>query len=310
MRILAIPLVIAAAVSAVGAVQAGTPNDYARRWPLETTGNSVAWQFEPDAAALATLQDPNFGDLQVFDATGKPMPTGRMGENGSADAGAGRWLPARFASSGPAEGAAGDAGVMSYMYRLPAALPALGLRFEREGLRATVAVLYRQDGQWRLAAKVAPPQPEAPMGTVMEATPAPVSTPPPGTVQFAAPIVAEAWRVNSGVALSPAPRLELEVRPARFAFVAEGTPPYVLAVGHPVLRRQQRPLDPKLARWIAGNPPLARLGGPTQAPFVAAAPPPDAGPAWLRWWPWLAGAAGLLAGAFLLLRRRAVARRG
>lgn len=311
MRILAILLV----VSAVGAVHAGSPNDYARRWPLETAGDSAAWQFEPDAAVLAALQDPNFGDLQVFDATGKPMPTGRMADNGSADAGAGRWLPARFASSGPAEGAAGDAGVMSYTYRLPASLPALGLRFERDALRTTVAVLYRQDGQWRLAAKVTPPQAELPMGTATDATAtpataAPASTPPANAVTFAAPIVAEAWRVNSGVALSPAPLLVLEVRPARFAFVAEGTPPYVLAVGHPVLRRQQRPLDPKLARWIAGDPPLARLGAPTQAPFVAAAPPLDAGPAWLRWWPWLAGAAGLLAGAFLLLRRRAVARRG
>lgn len=299
MRILAIRSAVAVvvAVCVVGAAQAGSPNDYARRWPLETRGNSAAWQFEPDAAVLAALQDPNFGDLQVFDATGKPMPTGRMGD-GSADATAGRWLPAHFASSGPAEGAAGDAGVMSYTYRLPAALPALGLRFERDALRTTVAVLYRQDGHWRLAAKVAPPQVEAAMDA------ASASPPPADAVAFAAPIVAEAWRVNSGVALSPAPRLELEVRPARFAFVAEGMPPYVLAVGHPVLRRQQRPLDPKLARWIAGEPPLASLGAPTQAPFVATAQPVAAGPAWMRFWPWLLGAAGLLAGAFLLARRR------
>jgi hypothetical protein len=296
---------VVVAASAIGVAQAGSPNDYARRWPLETTGDSAAWQFEPDAAVLAALQDPNFGDLQVFDATGKPVPTGRMADHGAGAAG--RWLPARFASSGPAEGAAGDAGVMSYTYRLPAALPARAVRLDRDALRTTVAVLYRKDGAWRLAARIAPP----PALAAPDMVPAPASTPPPAdAITFAAPIVAEAWRVNSGVALSPAPRLELEVRPARFAFVAEGMAPYVLAVGHPVLRRQQRPLDPKLARWIAGDPPLARLGPPTQAPFVPAAAPVDAGPAWVRWWPWLAGVAALLGAALLLRRRRPPAGKG
>lgn len=307
MRILAIQSAFAAfvAVSAIGTAHAGSPNDYARRWPLETTGDRPAWQFEPDAAVLAALQDPNFGDLQVFDAAGKPMPTGRMGDNGSAGATAGRWLPARFASSGPAEGAAGDAGVMGYTYRLPAALPVKGLRLDRGALRTTVAVLYLQDGQWRLAARIAPPQGEA----ATEVASGPASTPQADAVAFAAPIVAEAWRINSGVALSPAPRLELEVRPVRFAFVAEGMAPYLLAVGHPVLRRQQRPLDPKLAHWIAGDPPLARLGTPMQAPFVPAPPPAKAGPAWTRWWPWLAGVAGVLVGVVLLARRRRPAAR-
>lgn len=299
MRILAIAL----AVCVPGLAHAGSPADYAWRWPLETKGNGAAWQFEPDAAVLAALQDPNFGDLQVFDATGKPMPTGRMAANRGAGP-AGHWLPARFASSGPAEGVAGDAGVMSYTYRLPAALPALGLRFDRDALPTTVAVLYRQDGQWRLAAKVAPPRPEPAMDA------ATVSTPPADGIPFAAPIVAEAWRINSGVALAPAPRLELEVGQPRFAFVAEGTPPYVLAVGHPVLRRQQRPLDPKLARWISGDPPLAPLGAPTQAPFVPIAQPVDAGAAWMRWWPWLAVAAGLMVALLLLRRRGPAARRG
>lgn len=303
MRILlAIPLALVFAFSAIGVARAGSPNDYARRWPLQTTGDSPAWQFEPDAAVLAALQDPNFGDLQVFDATGKPMPTGRMAR-GDADTASVHWLPARFASSGPAEGAAGDAGVMSYTYRLPAALPVRGLRFDGNAPRATVAVLYRQEGQWRLAARVSPPPADATMAAASSAS-APPPRSPDEAVPLAAPIVAEAWRVNSGVALSPAPRLELQVRPARFAFVAEGMAPYVLAVGHPVLQRQQRPLDPKLARWISGDPPLARLGAPTQAPFVPVAARIDTGPAWMRWWPWLAGVAGLLALAFLLLRRR------
>lgn len=317
MRILAIQSAVAVAVvvavSAIGAAHAGSPNDYARRWPLETTGNNAAWQFEPDAAILAALQDPNFGDLQVFDATGRAMPTGRMADGGSE--GPVRWLPARFASSGPADGAAGDAGVMSYQYRLPAALPVTGARLEPGRLRTAVAVLYQRDGHWSLAARMSPQAAEGPAATAVPPATAASATAtgsPSAAAQaragdaatFAAPIVADAWRVNSGVALSPAPKLEFAVRPARFAFIAEGMPPYVLAVGHPVLRRQQRPLDPKLARWISGDPPLARLGAPTQAPFVPAAPPADAGPAWTRWWPWLAGMAGLLAGMLLLARRR------
>src|SRR5688572_26688696 len=132
----------------LGIARAQTPNDYAAHWPLQASGDSRAWQFEPDEAVLGSLQDPAFGDLQVFNAAGEAVPTARVPSTPAPAAP--RWLQARFASGGPADGAAGDAGVMSYSYRLPASLAvdAVRITLGTTAPSVNVALQYQQGEGW------------------------------------------------------------------------------------------------------------------------------------------------------------------
>lgn len=297
MRILSILLLAAIAGIAVAQPQdapAPSPNDYAARWPLQLPEGAVAGVFTLDPALHAAVQDPALGDLQAFDASGAAMPTARVRDD------AAQWLRVGFASGGPADGAAGDAGVMAYAYALPVELAARGARVDVGAARGDIALQYRGKDGWRAAARwPAIGAARAPAdGDPVDAVPAlPAS---PGEAAFAAPVVATEWRVISGRALSPSPRLELSVQPARFAFLAQGTPPYQLAAGHAELRRTDAPeAAASLDRAAA-----ATLGTRLAAPFVPIAPVVAATPDWLRPAAWSAAGACLLGMGWLLLRRR------
>lgn len=312
---LVVPLVaLFVVLPGLGVARAQTPNDYAARWLLQAKGDSRAWSFEPDDAVLASLQDPGFGDLQVFNAAGEPVPTARMA---SAPAPAApRWLQARFSSGGPADGPAGDAGVMSYAYRLPAslAIDAVRITVGTTSPSANVALQYQQGEQWVTAARLpvagasADVGAPAPTETGTAAAIAAVDGVPVNEARFAQPISAHEWRVRSGMVLAPAPTLQFAWRPVRFVFLAKGAGPYTLAVGSPTLRRGTT-IDPELLpfrdRAGAGAPPLAALGpraAASFAPAVAVAPVADAWPRWLGGGLALGLAAGLA--AFVLGRRR------
>lgn len=261
-------------------LHAAAPNDYAARWRLRLEGSPPMFAVEPGEEALRLLQDPAFGDLQVFDAQGRPLPMRQVpGSNTPAG-----WWPLRMASSSPAEGAAGDAGVMDYTYRLPAplAVEAVRLRFAPTARTEQAIVLYRDDAAgWTMAARVAT------AGKADE----------PVTVRLNAPIIAREWRVRSGRALVPAPTLTLAWRAPRFIVRADGPPPYLLAAGHPMARHAALP--PAVA---AASAPLAAFGPRLLAPFEPAAPPVPPPPP--RLWPWLFGIVLLVALIVVVLIRR------
>lgn len=56
------------------AALAATPQDYAVIVPIETRGESSAWQFEMDTSAYAWTWDAELRDVQVFNADGQPVP--------------------------------------------------------------------------------------------------------------------------------------------------------------------------------------------------------------------------------------------
>ncbi len=301
-------LVLPVGLLAPGVASAQTPNDYAARWPLQASGDGRAWQFEPDDTVLAALQDPAFGDLQVFNAAGEAVPTSRM-PSAVAPA-APRWVRAQFASGGPADGAAGDAGVMSYAYRLPAtlAVDAVRITLGSSTPSTNIALQHRQGDDWLTTTRMAVAGANAGVSTASATT-----TDTPGVVavsaneaRFAQAVVAHEWRMRSAMVLAPAPTLHFAYRPVRFVFLARGAGPYTLAVGSPTLRRNEQALDPELAQLrerADASPPLATLGPRTAAPFVVAAAAAAESKAWRSW-----GGAGLLllAGVVvvLVLRRR------
>lgn len=49
-------------------------DEYAYRWPLETKGDNVAWQFELTPEIYAALRDPQLRDFEVFNADGRSVP--------------------------------------------------------------------------------------------------------------------------------------------------------------------------------------------------------------------------------------------
>lgn len=292
-----VPLVV---LLGLGNARAQTPNDYAARWPLQAKGDSRAWQFEPDEAVLAALQDPAFGDLQVYNAAGEAVPTARMAPTPAPAAP--RWLQARFANGGPADGAAGDAGVMSYAYRLPASLAvdAVRITLGATAPSANVALQYQQGDGWITATRLAV------AGVNAGAVTNPVEGLPANEARFAQPVTAHEWRMRSGMVLAPAPVLQFAYRPVRFVFLARGAGPYTLAVGSPMLRRGEA-VDPELAqlrdRAGASPPPLATFGPRATAPFAVAAPAASESAAWR---PWVGTGLLIVAGlvVVLVLRRR------
>ena len=296
MRILWFCLLLASAIAPAYAQSTPqSPNDYAGRWPLQLPAGAAAGVFEPGPDLYRLLQDPAFGDLQVFDATGAPMPMARASQDGAP-----RWVAASFASAGPADGAAGDAGVMGYAYRLRADVAASAARIGFGSTAANVALQYQGDGRWQAAARM-------PAGAA--AAQDPTDTTPPGEVAFGAPITAHGWRIISGRALSPSPTLQLSVRPARFVFLARGTPPFLLAVGHPTLRRAPVSIDAELARLRSAHgegwqPAPTTLGPEATAPFAATVAPVEVPMDWQRWLPWIGGGLGVLLLAWVLSRRR------
>jgi len=301
MRLQATCLSVVLALLGTDIARAQTPNDYVARWQLQATGDSRAWQFEPDEAVLAVLEDPAFGDLQVYNAAGEAVPTARMASAPSPAVP--RWLQARFVSGGPADGAAGDAGVMSYAYRLPASLAvdAVRITLGSAAPSVNVALQYQQGDGWTTAARL----PVAGAGT--DAGIDTTGGAPANEARFAQPVTAHEWRMRSGMGLAPAPTLQVAWRPVRFIFLAKGAGPYTLAAGSALLRRSEQALDAELVqlrdRAGASALPLATLGSRATAPFVvavASAPESEA------WRPWLGAGLLLVAGACvaMVLRRR------
>jgi hypothetical protein len=275
--------VIAALWLASAAAQASvSPNDYTHRWPLTTAGEGAAFRFEPGAEVLAALQDPEWGDLQVFDAIGAAMPIARLAPQRTV---APQWAQARFLSGGPADGPAGDAGVMRYDYRLPASLVVDAARLRLVGAQRdlNLTVQYRKDAEWVVAARMRV------TGAADIALPQPVTT--------------GAWRVISGLALSPAPVVDVAWRPQAFVFLAAGQAPYLLAAGHATARRDHA-ADGKVLTAAGARPALARVGARSTAPFQAASPAARERALWQRLWPWLLGAGVAVGAAWLLPRRR------
>lgn len=54
--------------------QAATPADYAEVYPIETSGNSAAWQLDLDGSVYAVSGGRNLRDLAVFNADGHAVP--------------------------------------------------------------------------------------------------------------------------------------------------------------------------------------------------------------------------------------------
>jgi hypothetical protein len=216
-----------------------------------------------------------------------------------------RWLQARFVSGGPADGAAGDAGVMSYAYRLPAtrAVDAVRITLGATTPSTNVALQYRQGGDWVTATRMAVAGVNANAGTTTGTTA--IDGVPANEARFAQPLTAHEWRMRSGMVLAPAPTLQFAYRPMRFVFLAKGAGPYTLAVGSPMLRRGEA-IDPELVQLrdgAGGLPPLATLGPRATAPFVVAAAAAAESEAWRSW----VGAGLLLVAGVvvvLVLRRR------
>jgi hypothetical protein len=59
---------------AMPAAFATTPQDYATVLPIETHGDSAAWQIELNPAVYAWTQDAALRDIAVFNAAGQPVP--------------------------------------------------------------------------------------------------------------------------------------------------------------------------------------------------------------------------------------------
>lgn len=81
-RIAATLSLLLAGVVQSGIVHAGSPGDYAWRWPLQTPGqnpsHNAAWQFELTPEVYAALVDPQLRDFEVFNAQGQSVPVARL----------------------------------------------------------------------------------------------------------------------------------------------------------------------------------------------------------------------------------------
>lgn len=62
----------------VGRALAEAPSGYAYGWPLILPGEGPAWQVELGPDVHAASVDPRLGDVEVFDAHGRPVPAGPL----------------------------------------------------------------------------------------------------------------------------------------------------------------------------------------------------------------------------------------
>lgn len=62
----------------VGRALAEAPSGYAYGWPLILPGEGPAWQVELGPEVHAASVDPRLGDVEVFDAHGRPVPAGPL----------------------------------------------------------------------------------------------------------------------------------------------------------------------------------------------------------------------------------------
>ena len=67
-------LTIAAALFATLTAQAAPSDDYAYAWPLQTQGESAAWQVELTPEVYAAITRADLGDIEVINAAGEAVP--------------------------------------------------------------------------------------------------------------------------------------------------------------------------------------------------------------------------------------------
>ena len=119
-----------------------------------------------------------------------------------------------------------------------------------------------------------------------------------------------ALRIDSATPLLPSPRVVVGFQPARVVFLAEGKPPYSLAVGSATARYPDYPIDAALATLRARfgrdwQPPVAELGDSRAQSGDAALRAPEAPFDWKRGLLWvvLIGAAVVVASIAISLLR-------
>ncbi|MEO7432379.1 MAG: DUF3999 domain-containing protein [Dokdonella sp.] len=118
------------------------------------------------------------------------------------------------------------------------------------------------------------------------------------------------FRIESSVPLAAAPRLVIAYRPDTLVFLAEGSGPYLLAVGSLRAHHASYPVDAALASLRARlgkewQPPLARLGAGSESGGISVLAPLPLPTPWRRWLLWgvLVAAAALVGGIAAKLLR-------
>lgn len=202
-------------------------------------------------------------------------------------------------SAAPASAASG--GGVNYDYALPAALPLEAARIALAGDNtvARFSLLDHDGGSERMLAMITAVRIEADEGDD------------PSTA-FAT-VRVQHLRLHTDTPLSRPPSLRVAWQPDVFVFLAEGDGPYSLLAGSYVARRGDYPVDAALERirprGAAGTPwqpPLAMLGGVSDAAGASALLAPKTPYDWSRPLLWLVliGGALLVAGmAWSLLRQ-------
>jgi hypothetical protein len=87
---------------------ANSSDDYAYAWPLQTTGDSSAWQVELTPEVYAAIGTPDLRDVEVVNAAGEPVPMAPHAAQTTSTAQANDVALPQFALPAPAPGAATD----------------------------------------------------------------------------------------------------------------------------------------------------------------------------------------------------------
>lgn len=90
------------------AAHAGSTDDYAYAWPLQTTGDSSAWQIELTPEVYAAIGTPDLRDVEVVNAAGEPVPMAAHAAQTTSTAQANDVVLPQFALPAPVPGAAAD----------------------------------------------------------------------------------------------------------------------------------------------------------------------------------------------------------
>ena len=211
------------------------------------------------------------------------------------------WLDATLAHGTDAP----PPGITRYHYTLAAALPVDALRIELANDNALAPLLLST----RDAARATEPWTDRAHITAFRLRSGTETLRNDDVDLAAGPRVRE-LRIEARAPLAAAPRVSVRFRPQAFVFLAEGAPPYTLAVGSARARRATYPVDVALASLRAQlgknwQPPLATLGAARQSAGAAALATPTPPLPWRRWllWAVLVAGAALVGGFALSLLR-------
>ena len=90
------------------AAHAGSTDDYAYVWPLQTAGDSSAWQIELTPEVYAAIGTPDLRDVEVVNAAGEPVPMAAHAAQTTSTAQANDVVLPQFALPAPVPGATAD----------------------------------------------------------------------------------------------------------------------------------------------------------------------------------------------------------